>query len=92
MKKKSKLLKRFSLLGAILIVLIYMISLQFQMVSLQKERDELTAITDKYKTAISDLEHELLLPKEQYIARYAREVLGYYKYSDTKKLQDRFWI
>lgn len=82
MKKKSKLLKRFSLLGAILIVLIYMISLQFQMVSLQKERDELTAITDKYKTAISDLEHELLLPKEQYIARYAREVLGYYKYSD----------
>jgi cell division protein FtsB len=28
------------------------------------------------------MEHELLLPKEDYIEKYAREVLGYYKYSD----------
>lgn len=81
-KKKSKLLVRFSLLGAILVIMVYMISLQLQMKSLQKERDEWAEIVDSYKTSISDMEHELLLPKEEYIAKYAREVLGYYKYSD----------
>lgn len=50
--------------------------------ALQQERNELLEITDNYKTAISDMEHELLLPKEEYIAKYAREVLRYYKYSD----------
>ncbi len=50
--------------------------------ALQQERDELLEIADNYKTSISDMEHELLLPKEEYIAKYAREVLGYYKYSD----------
>ena len=59
-----------------------MISLQFQMKALREERDRLLEITDGYKTSISDMEHELLLPKEEYIAKYAREVLGYYKYSD----------
>ena len=59
-----------------------MISLQFQMKVLREERDRLLEITDGYKTSISDMEHELLLPKEEYIAKYAREVLGYYKYSD----------
>lgn len=62
--------------------MIYMISLQLQMNVLQKERDELAEVVDNYRTAISDMEHELLLPKEEYIAKYAREVLGYYKYSD----------
>ena len=62
--------------------MIYMISLQIQMKSLQKELDEWIVITDNYKTSISDMEQELLLPKEEYIAKYAREVLGYYKYSD----------
>ena len=52
------------------------------MKSLQKELDEWIVITDNYKTSISDMEQELLLPKEEYIAKYAREVLGYYKYSD----------
>ena len=82
MKKKSKLLIRFSLLGAILIIMIYMISLQLQMKTLKQERDELANVVDAYKTSISDMQHELLLPKEEYIAKYAREVLGYYKYSD----------
>ena len=70
------------MLGAILLIAIYMISLQLQMRALQQERNELLEITDNYKTAISDMEHELLLPKEEYIAKYAREVLRYYKYSD----------
>lgn len=52
------------------------------MKSLQKERDEWAEIVDTYKTDISDMEHELLLSKDEYIAKYAREKLGYYKYSD----------
>ena len=59
-----------------------MISLQLQLNKLQKERNELSEIVDTYKTSIADMERELLLPKEEYIAKYAREVLGYYKYSD----------
>jgi cell division protein FtsB len=42
----------------------------------------LAEIVDTYKTSIADMERELLLPKEEYIAKYAREVLGYYRYSD----------
>lgn len=82
MKKKSKLWIRFIFLAALLFVLIYMISLQLQLSKLQKERNELSEIADTYKTSIADMERELLLPKEEYIAKYAREVLGYYKYSD----------
>jgi cell division protein FtsB len=59
-----------------------MISLQLQLSKLQNERNELSEIVDTYKTSIADMERELLLPKEEYIAKYAREVLGYYKYSD----------
>lgn len=82
MKKKSKLWIRFIFLAALLLVLIYMISLQLQLSKLQNERNELSEIVDTYKTSIADMERELLLPKEEYIAKYAREVLGYYKYSD----------
>ena len=82
MKKKSKLWIRFIFLAALLFVLIYMISLQLQLSKLQKEKNELSEIVDTYKTSIADMERELLLPKEEYIAKYAREVLGYYKYSD----------
>ena len=82
LKKKSKLWIRFIFLAALLFILIYMISLQLQLNKLQKERNELSEIVDTYKTSIADMERELLLPKEEYIAKYAREVLGYYKYSD----------
>lgn len=73
---------RIALIGAFCIVVIYIISLQFQMRSLQKERDALKEVVDDYKIAIAEMEHELLLPKEEYIEKYAREVLGYHKYSD----------
>ena len=82
MKTKSKLTTRIILFAVMLCVLIYMISLQIQMNRLEKERDELMEIVDSYKISIADMERELLLPREEYIAKYAREVLGYYRYSD----------
>lgn len=82
MKKKSKLWIRFIFLAVLLFVLIYFISLQLQLNKLQKERNELAEIVDTYKTSIADMERELLLPKEEYMEKYAREVLGYYRYSD----------
>ena len=81
LKTKSKLTTRIILLAVMLFILIYMISLQIQLNRLEKERDELAEIVDTYKISIADMERELL-PKEEYIAKYAREVLGYYKYSD----------
>jgi len=82
LKTKSKLTARLILLGVLLFILIYLISLQIQLNKLEKERDELAEIADAYKISIADMERELLLPKEEYIAKYAREVLGYYRYSD----------
>ena len=70
------------MLAVILFMVIYLVSLQIQLNRLQKERDELAEIVDTYKISIADMERELLLPKEEYIAKYAREVLGYYRYSD----------
>lgn len=80
--KKSKFFIRIALVSATAFLLIYIISLQVQMRSLKKERDELNEVVESYKTSIAEMEHELLLPKEEYIEKYAREVLGYYKYSD----------
>ena len=50
--------------------------------TLQKEKEQLAEIVDDYKIAIEEMEHELLLPKQDYIEKYAREVLGYHKHSD----------
>jgi cell division protein FtsB len=82
LKKKSKLWGKFVLLIALLVIGINLISLRIQLNKLQNERDELAEIVDNYKTSIADMERELMLPKEEYIAKYAREVLGYYRYSD----------
>jgi len=82
LKRKSKLTVRFILLGAILVAMIYLISLQLKMNTLRRERDELMEIVDDYQASIATMQQELLLPKEEYIAKYAREILGYYRYSD----------
>ena len=80
--KKSKLLIKITIFVAIAFVAVYIISLQVQMRTLTKERDELKEIVDDYKIAIAEMELELELPKEEYIEKYAREVLGYHKHSD----------
>ena len=81
MKTKSKLATRFILLGVVLFMVIYLVSLQIQLSKLQQERDELAEIVETYKISIADIERELLLPKDEYIAKRARE-FGYYKHSD----------
>ena len=82
LKTKSKLMTKFILLAIVLFVVIYFVSLQIQLNRLEKERDELAGIVDTYKISIADMERELLLPKEEYIAKFAREVLHQYRYSD----------
>ena len=42
--------------------------------SLKKERDELNEVVESYKTSIAEMEHELLLPKEDYIEKYAEKI------------------
>ncbi|MBQ8496870.1 MAG: septum formation initiator family protein [Clostridia bacterium] len=80
--KKKTLFFKIALICVACFVVIYIISLQIQLRSLQKERDSLKEIVDDYQMSIAEMEHELLLPKEEYIAKYAREVLGYHKHSD----------
>lgn len=80
--KKKRLFFRITCICVACFVLIYIVTLQIQLRSLTKERDSLKEIADDYQLAIAEMEHELLLPKEEYIAKYAREVLGYHKHSD----------
>lgn len=80
--KRSKLWTKIVLFGAIGLVAIYAISLQMQLRTLVKERDELKEVVDDYKISIAEMELELELPKQEYIEKYAREVLGYHKHSD----------
>ena len=80
--KRSKLWIKIGICAAIGLVVVYAISLQMQLRALVKERDELKEIVDDYKISIAEMELELELPKQEYIEKYAREVLGYHKHSD----------
>ena len=80
--KRSKLFFKISVVSIVLGMMIYIFTLQMQINVLEKDKAELEGIVTDYKIAITEMEHELLLPKEEYIEKYAREVLGYHKSSD----------
>lgn len=62
-----------------LILLISIISLYVKLDNLKEERNDLTALLEEYQQSIEEMEYDLSLPKEDYIEKYAREVLGYHK-------------
>lgn len=80
--KKSRFIFRILLLGVVLFTAINIISLQFKIKDLKAEKDKLFSALEEYQLTIAELEDALSLPKEDYVEKYAREVLGYHKHSD----------
>lgn len=79
MKTKTSTFVKISLGIMALILLISIISLYVKLDNLKEERNDLTALLEEYQQSIEEMEYDLSLPKEDYIEKYAREVLGYHK-------------
>lgn len=79
--KKNVLKICFGIVALVMIVLI--VSLQIRIRQLEAEKSVLEKELEDYRLTVEEMEYDLDLPKEAYIEKYAREVLGYHKYSDT---------
>lgn len=79
MKVKTNTFVKIALGCTALLLIIAIISLYVKLGNLEKERDQLSAALDEYRKSIEKMEYDLTLPKEDYIEKYAREVLGYHK-------------
>jgi len=76
---KTSTFAKIALGGVAFLLVIAIISLYIKLGSLEKKRDILSASLDEYRKSIEEMEYDLSLSKEDYIEKYAREVLGYHK-------------
>lgn len=76
--KKNTLLKMILAISAFALA-VAMISVQFKTNKLEKEQEQLTDLLESYQNTIQSLENDLSLPKNEYIEKYLREVLGYHR-------------
>lgn len=76
--KKNTLLKMILAISAFALA-VAMISVQIKTNKLEKEQEELLDLLESYQNTIQNLENDLALPKDEYIEKYLREVLGYHR-------------
>lgn len=76
--KKNTLLKMILAISAFALA-VAMISVQFKTNKLEKEQEQLADLLESYQNTIQSLEKDLSLPKNEYIEKYLREVLGYHR-------------
>ena len=79
MKKKTGLFSKIVIAFLLVFSLITIITLQTQLSDLKERKAELSAQLDEYSENVERMRYELSLTKEEYIEKYAREVLGYHK-------------
>lgn len=79
MKVKTSTFVKIALGGIALVLFIAIISLYVNLKNLEKEKNSLSVLIEEYQKSIEEMEYDLSLPKEDYIEKYAREVLGYHK-------------
>ena len=79
MKVKTSTFVKIALGGMALVLFIAIISLYVNLKNLEKEKNSLSVLIEEYQKSIVEMEYDLSLPKEDYIEKYAREVLGYHK-------------
>ena len=79
MNKKTGLFSKIVIAFLLVFSLITIITLQTQLSDLKERKAELSAQLDAYSENGERLRYELSLTKEEYIEKYAREVLGYHK-------------
>lgn len=78
MKVKMSSFVKIVLSLAAFILIIAIISTQIKIRQMKKEHTSVAAARDAMKNSIEELEYELSLSKENYVEKYAREVLGYH--------------
>ena len=76
--KKNTLLKMILAISAFALA-VAMISVQIKTNKLEKEQEQLADLLESYQNMIQSLENDLSLPKNEYIEKYLREVLGYHR-------------
>lgn len=79
MNKKTGLFSKIVIAFLLVFSLITIITLQTQLSDLKERKAELSAQIDEYSENVERMRYELSLTKEEYIEKYAREVLGYHK-------------
>lgn len=79
MNKKTGLFSKIVIAFLLVFSLITIITLQTQLSDLKERKAELSAQLDEYSENVERMRYELSLTKEEYIEKYAREVLGYHK-------------
>jgi cell division protein FtsB len=81
--KSKKIFLKIIFGFAILIMCILIISLQIRIRKLEREKSSLEKEVEDYRITVEEMAYDYEIPREDYIEKYAREVLGYHKYSDT---------
>ena len=79
MKKKTGLFPKLLMAFLLVFSLITIISLQTRLSELKEQKAELEEQLERYSENVAKMRYELSLTKEEYIEKYAREVLGYHK-------------
>ncbi len=63
-------------------MIVVIVSLQIQIQKLEKEKLALESELQDYRLTVEEIEYDIDLPREVYIEKYAKDVLGYHKFSD----------
>ena len=79
MKKKTGVFSKLLIAFLLVFSLITIITLQTQLTDLKERRAELSKQIDEYSENVERMRYDLSLSREEYIEKYAREVLGYHK-------------
>ncbi len=80
--KSKNIMINILLIGIAFSMVILIVTLQIRMKALEQEQELLEKLVEDYRLTVQEMEYEMNLPREDYIEKYAREVLGYHKYSD----------
>lgn len=81
--KSKKIFLQIEFGTIILAMCILIISLQIRIRKLEGEKSLLEKEVEDYRITVEEMAYDYELPREDYIEKYAREVLGYHKYRDT---------
>ena len=82
MIKKKNFFPAIIVAAIVIFLMVIIIVLQSQINALNRQYDELNAELERHQDLVDELNYEFTLSEKEYIEKYAREVLGYHKFSD----------
>lgn len=79
MKKKSNVFLKIAICVLLVFSVITVITVRKNFNDLEKQKAELQSKIDEYSEEVEKIKYDLSLPREEYIEKYGREVLGLHK-------------